>query len=189
MFYKPVYTRIPGDKEGGSIADWGPVNSNVDQRIVNFFFDEIHGDCFPAAPGYGYQNLNYQETLDVSPNPMMSSRFHNSDSSMNVAYTGFNPASVNTFNPQCFGGYLFNSNASTNIINNRMSDTEALDDRSRTVAHGGLSSSVAHSSAQYFHQQNPCHQTSHSMGFPVSANDVQPNLQNNPVASSFLGSI
>ncbi|KAL8266254.1 hypothetical protein R6Q59_003598 [Mikania micrantha] len=189
MFYKPVNTRIPGDREGGSIADWGPVNSNVDQRIANFFFDEIHGDCFPAAPGYGYQNLNYQETLDVSPNPMMSSGFHNSDSSMNVAYTGFNPASVNTFNPQYFGGYLFNSNASTNIINNWMSDTEALDGRSRTVTHGGLSSSVAHSSAQYFHQQNPCHQTSHSMGFPVSANDVQPNLQNNPVASSFLGSI
>ncbi|KAI3813302.1 hypothetical protein L1987_18022 [Smallanthus sonchifolius] len=182
-------SHIPGanrQKEGDSIADWSPVNTNVNQYIANFAdnymqtvdnnewigdllncLDQPCPTSIETPQGYGVVKLNQQGAWDVSHNPMvshgvipmMSSRFSNSDSSMNVGY-----------NPQYLGGSLIKNVAST-------------------VTPGGLVYPVGHSSAQNFHQQKICNPILYTMGFPVSANGVQPSFQSNPEATRFLGTM
>ncbi|KAJ0864151.1 putative histone acetyltransferase chromatin regulator PHD family [Helianthus annuus] len=120
--------------------------------------------------GYGVVKLNHEGTMDVNHNQMLfggvvpipSSRFQNSDSSMNIGHT----ASINMSNPQCFGGSPIKNAASTSMFNYGMPAAQAFDGRSRTVTPGSVLCNT---------------------GFPISANGVQPNFQNNPEATHLLG--
>ncbi|KAI3713097.1 hypothetical protein L1987_71668 [Smallanthus sonchifolius] len=169
MIHEP---HIPADnrqKQGDSIADRIPVNTNVNQCIANFadnymqtvdnnewlgdllnYLDQPCPTSIESPRGYGVLKLNQ---------PMMSSRFGNSGSSVNVGYS-----------PQYLGGSSIKNVAST-------------------VTPGGLLYPVGHSSAQHFRQQKVCNPISHGMGFPLSANGVQPSFQSNPEAACLLGTM